>query len=216
MIKLFIQKKWKLFQRNKFLKERRKEGSMISRQTAGYWKVFFEGKNIAPERCQFLSNNIRIGFATTLGVNNILSGDITIGKYCQIGADVAIHATNHPISSMTTYINKNLFGGELKALKEENKIVIGNDVWIGHGVIIVGNVTVGNGAVLAAGSVVTKDVAPYTIVVGVPAKPIRKRFSDSIIQEIEALQWWNLTESELENIKPLFLKKFTNKDSIYA
>ena len=87
--------------------------------------------------------------------------------------------------------------------------------WIGHGVIIVGNINIGNGAILAAGSVVTKDVAPYTIVAGVPAKPIGKRFSDSIIQEIETLQWWDLSESELENIKPLFFKNFINKNSIY-
>jgi virginiamycin A acetyltransferase len=186
----------------------------LSGFSRGLQNVVFEGKNAVPDRCNF-SGTIRIGYATTLGYNNLLGGTISIGKYCQIGADVAMHATNHPISSMTTYINKNLFGGELKALKEENKIVIGNDVWIGHGVIIVGNVTVGNGAVLAAGSVVTKDVDPYTVVAGVPAKPIKKRFSENIIQEIEALQWWDLSKSELENIKPLFLKNFSNKESIY-
>jgi virginiamycin A acetyltransferase len=186
----------------------------VSGFSRGLQNVVFEGKNAVPDRCNF-SGNVKIGYATTLGYNNLLAGKITIGKYCQLGADVALHATNHPISSMTTYINNNLFSGELKALKEENEIVIGNDVWIGHGVIIVGNINIGNGAILAAGSVVTKDVAPYTIVAGIPAKPIGKRFSDSIIQEIEALEWWNLSESELEKIKPLFLKKFTNKNSIY-
>ncbi|MGL3001280.1 CatB-related O-acetyltransferase [Flavobacterium sp. RSSB_23] len=186
----------------------------VSGFSRGLQNVVFEGKNAVPDRCNF-SGNIEIGYATTLGYNNILSGNISIGKYCQLGADVALHATNHPISSMTTYINTNLFQGELQELKEENKIAIGNDVWIGHGVIIVGNINIGNGAILAAGSVVTKDVAPYTIVAGVPAKPIGKRFSDSIIQEIETLQWWDLSESELENIKPLFLKNFTNKETIY-
>lgn len=190
------------------------EKVIVTGCSKGLQNVIFEGKNAVPDRCNF-SGNIRIGYATTLGYNNILSGNIVIGRYCQFGADVALHATNHPICSMTTYVNNNLFQGELQALKEENEIIIGNDVWIGHGVIIVGNINIGNGAILAAGSVVTKDVAPYTIVAGVPAKPIGKRFSDSIIQEIETLQWWDLSQPELENIKQLFFKNFTNKDTIY-
>jgi virginiamycin A acetyltransferase len=180
----------------------------------GLQNVSFEGKNAVPDRCNF-SGKINIGFATTLGYNNFFGGDITIGKYCQIGSDVAIHTTNHPISFLSTYINKNLFNGELSYLKETKKVVIGNDVWIGHNVIIVGNVTIGNGAILAAGAVVTKDVAPYTIVAGVPAKPIKKRFSERIIQEIDDLKWWDLTETELEKIKPLFFKDFQNIESIY-
>jgi virginiamycin A acetyltransferase len=215
MIKLFLYKKWMQYQRHQFLKQRKMEDTIISAQSSGYWNVFFEGKNRVPERCQFLSDTIRIGYATTLGVNNLLGGNVILGKYCQIGADVAFHASNHPISYMTTYINSNLFNGVLKEHKEEHKIIVGNDVWIGHGVIVVGNVTIGNGAILAAGSVVTKDVLPYTIVAGVPAKPIRKRFSDKIIQEIEALKWWDKSEAELEKIKPLFFKDFTNKSSIY-
>lgn len=191
-----------------------KEKVKVSGFSRGIQNVIFEGKNAVPDRCNF-SGNINIGYATTLGYNNLLSGNISIGKYCQLGVDIALHATNHPMSYMSTYINKNLFLGELKQLKEQNKIVIGNDVWIGHGVLIVGNITVGNGAILAAGAVVTKDVLPYTIVGGVPAKFIKKRFSDSIIQEIEDLKWWDLTETELEKIKPLFFKDFQNKKSIY-
>ena len=186
----------------------------LSGFSRGLQNVTFEGKNAVPDRCNF-SGKISIGYATTLGYNNVLGGDITVGKYCQLGSDVAMHATNHPIHNLTTYINANLFEGELGKFKRENKIKIGHDVWIGHNVIIVGNVTVGNGAILAAGSVVTKDVPAYSIVAGVPAKAINKRFSDSIIQEIEELQWWNLPDSQLEEIKPLFFKDFQNKNSIY-
>jgi len=186
----------------------------VSGFSRGLQNVVFDGKNAVPDRCNF-SGNVKIGYATTLGYNNVLAGEITIGKYCQLGGDVVLHATNHPISSMTTYINNNLFQGELKGLKEENEIVIGNDVWIGHGVIIVGNINIGNGAILAAGSVITKDVPPYTIVGGVPAKIIKKRFSNQIIQEIETLKWWDLSEVELEKIKPLFFKNFKTADSIY-
>jgi acetyltransferase-like isoleucine patch superfamily enzyme len=191
-----------------------KNGVLVSGYSYGLQNASFEGKNAVPDRCNF-SGKIKIGYATTLGYNNFFGGDIAIGKYCQIGSDVAIHATNHPMSFMSTYINKNLFDGELSSLKEIKKTVIGNDVWIGHNVIILGNVIIGNGAILAAGAVVTKDVAPYTIVAGVPAKPIKKRFSERIIQEIEDLKWWDLTETELEKIKPLFFKDFQNKESIY-
>lgn len=180
----------------------------------GIKNVTFEGKNAVPDRCNF-SGKIKIGYATTLGYNNFFHGNISIGKYCQIGADVAIHTTNHPMNYMSTYINKNLFNGDLHSLKETKKVTIGNDVWIGHNAIIVGEVSIGNGAILAAGSVVTKNVEPYTIVAGVPAKPIKKRFSEKIIHEIEALNWWDLSESELEKIKPLFFKDFTNINSIY-
>lgn len=209
-IKLFI-KKFILY----FLSTNEiKKEVTISGHSQGIQNVIFEGKNAVPDRCNF-SGKISIGYATTLGYNNFFHGDITIGKYCQIGADVAIHTTNHPMNYMSTYINKNLFNGELKTLKQTKNVTIGNDVWIGHNVIIIGEVTIGNGAILAAGAVVTKDVAPYTIVAGVPAKPIKKRFSDLIIQEVEDIKWWNMPESELDKIKPLFFKDFTNKTSIY-
>lgn len=198
-----------------FRKRMEKQDVFIDTMAKGYCKVLFLGKNIIPERCQFLSKGISIGFGTTLGVNNCFAGKIEIGNYCQIGADVAFHASNHPISYLTTYINSNLFNGELNQFKEQYVIKVGHDVWVGHGVKIVGNVIVGNGAIIGAGSVVTKDVAPYSIVAGVPAKEIRKRFSESIIKEIEMLAWWDKSEQELEKIKPLFLKDFTNRHSIY-
>lgn len=191
-----------------------RENVKLSGFSRGLQNVTFEGKNAVPDRCNF-SGKIHIGYATTLGYNNLLGGNITIGKYCQLGVDVAIHATNHPIYHLTTYINSNLFDGELKQFKEENTISIGHDVWVGHNVIIVGNVTIGNGAILAAGSVVTKDVEPYSIVAGVPAKPLKKRFSEKVISEIEELQWWNLPEAELAKIKPLFFKNLEEANSIY-
>jgi virginiamycin A acetyltransferase len=192
----------------------RKNGVTFSGFSRGLQNVTFEGKNGIGEQCNF-SGKITIGYGTTLGSNNFFGGDVSVGKYCQIGRDVAIITTNHPINYMSTYINSNLFNGELISLKETKKVTIGHDVWIGHNVIIVGNLTIGDGAILAAGSVITKDVEAYSIVVGVPAKPIKKRFSDSVINEIEQLKWWDLSETELEKIKPLFFKNFENKESIY-
>lgn len=186
----------------------------ISGYSRGLQNVTFEGKNLVPDRCNF-SGTIKIGYATTLGYNNFIHGNVSIGNYCQLGADVAIHSTNHPVSYLTTYINKNLFQGELSKLKEIKEITIGNDVWIGHNALIVGQVSIGNGAIIASGAVVTKDVAAYSIVAGVPAKEIKKRFSNAIIEEIESLKWWNMDDESLKKIKPLFFKNFENSQSIY-
>lgn len=97
----------------------------------------------------------------------------------------------------------------------KNKLVtIGNDVWIGTRVIIMGGVKIGNGAVIGAGAIVTKDVPDYAIAVGVPAKVVKYRFSPDIIEKLLELQWWNLSEEELkENIKE-FQRNSINLDVI--
>jgi virginiamycin A acetyltransferase len=156
-----------------------------------------------PEFCTFLDSTY-IGYRTTLGTNNFFGGKVTVEKYCQLGRDLAFHPTNHPISYLTTYINSQLYNGELKSLKTEKPIKIGNDVWVGHGVIVLAGVTVGDGAILAAGSIVTKDVEPYSIVTGNPAKLIRKSFSESLIKELQNLRWWDKSDEELDFLKPLF------------
>lgn len=192
----------------------KKDKVILSGFSRGLSDVTFEGKNAVPDRCNF-SGKIKIGYATTLGYNNFLHGNISVGKYCQFGADVAIHTSNHPINYLSTYINNNLFSGELKKLKETKTTKIGNDVWIGHNALIIGGVSIGNGVIIAAGSVVTKDVPPYAVVAGVPAKEVKKRFSENIIKEIEALKWWDLSESELEKNKQFFFKDFKSKETIY-
>ncbi len=191
------------------------QSTRISKQSIGYMNVDFEGENDVPQRCQFTNDKITIGFRTTLGYNNLISGNVRIGKYCQLGSDVSIHAANHPMNTMTTYINRRLFEGELKGLRYSKQIVLGNDVWVGHGVIIVGQVTIGNGAIIAAGAVVTKDVPAFGVVAGVPAKLINYRFSPAIIQEIEALKWWDKNDAELSRLKPLFFKYFDKATSIH-
>lgn len=192
----------------------RRDKVVLTGLSKGIQNVSFEGKNRVPDRCNF-SGSISLGYATTLGYNNFLHGDIKIGKYCQLGADVAIHSTNHPTAYLSTYINKTLFNGELCELKEVKKIRIGHDVWIGHNAIIVGNLSIGNGAVIASGSVVTKDVAPYSVVGGVPAREIKKRFSEQIINEVEKLQWWDMNQEELLKNKHLFFKDYSKATSIY-
>ncbi len=187
--------------------------NQISFWTTGVHFVDFGGENVIPEHCAF-ADRTKLGYRTTLGTNNYFGGKVNIGNYSQIGRDVAFHPTNHPISHLTTYINKQLFKGELKTLKTESVIKLGSDVWVGHGVIILAGVEIGHGAILAAGSIVTKHVEPYTIVAGNPAKPLRKRFSEKIIAELLELKWWDLSEDQILKLKPLFFQNLEEVNSI--
>lgn len=185
----------------------------VSIWSTGIRNIMFEGKNLVPEFC-VASGKIKIGYCTTLGVHNFIFGDVNIGKYCQLGAYVAIHGSNHPLSFPTTYINKNLLGGDLIKLKVTNEINIGNDVWIGHNAIILSGVSIGNGAVIAAGSVVTKNVPPYSIVGGNPCRLIRKRFSDKIINELQELRWWDKDEDFIKKNETFFKTDLNTIDSL--
>lgn len=120
--------------------------------------------------------------------------NVSIGRYCSIGPGCKIGLGFHPVDSLSTspYIfNEQLF----KSRRKEDFIrtIIGNDVWIGANVSILGGITVGTGSILGAGAVVTKDVPPYSIAVGCPARVIKKRFSDKKIEELLSSNWWEET-----------------------
>lgn len=131
---------------------------------------------------------------------------LIIGKFCSIacGAKFIFNSANHTLSSFSTYPFPIFFeewGLDMKnvAAAWDNKgdIVIGNDVWIGYEAVIMAGVTIGDGAIIGTRAVVTKDVPPYTIVGGVPAKPIRKRFSEDTIGMLMELQWWDWPEEKI-------------------
>ena len=125
---------------------------------------------------------------------------LVIGKFCSIacGARFLFNSANHTQRSLSTYIFPVLFeewGLDVDRIPEawDNKgdIVVGNDVWIGYEAVTLAGVTIGDGAVVAARAVVAKDVPPYTVVGGVPARPIRRRFPDGDIQTLLSLRWWD-------------------------
>ena len=148
--------------------------------------------------------------------NNVLyrypiNGDkLKVGKFCSIarGAKFLFTSANHTMHSISTYPFPIFFeewGLDVtnitSAWDNKGDIVIGNDVWIGYEAIVLSGVTIGDGAIIGTRAVVTKDVPPYTIVGGIPAKPIRKRFSDEVISKLLELQWWNRPENRIkENI----------------
>lgn len=130
----------------------------------------------------------------------------TIGKFCSIAANSRLNALEHPMERITThkltyrpneYFRYLGVDADFKARRQGKAVTIGHDVWIGHGAVVMPGVTIGNGAIIGANAVVTKEVDAYTIVAGVPAKPIRRRFSPEIAARIEATRWWDWPRDQL-------------------
>lgn len=136
---------------------------------------------------------------------------LIIGKFCSIacGTKFLFNCANHTLKSLSTYTFP-LFYEEWELEKSnittawDNKgdIVIGNDVWIGYEAVIMAGVHIGDGAIIAACAVVTKDVPPYTIVGGTPAKEIRKRFDTEVIQQLLKLKWWDWSTNKIRQCLP--------------
>lgn len=132
---------------------------------------------------------------------------LVIGKFCSIacGAKFRMRSANHSLASLSTYpfpIFYEEWGLDVRditaAWATKGDIVIGNDVWIGYEAVVMAGVTIGDGAVIGARAVVTRDVPPYTIVGGVPAKEIRKRFPDETIGTLLKLRWWDWPEEKIQ------------------
>ena len=136
----------------------------------------------------------------------------TIGKFCSLASNVTIGLANHPTHFVSTspvfYDNTQplpmFFSDKKYFIDTRLKTNIGADVWIGQSVIIKSGINIGVGAVIGAGAVVTKDVEPYSIVVGVPAKHIKFRFNPEIIIKLIESEWWMLSEVKLKKLVPYF------------
>ncbi len=136
---------------------------------------------------------------------------LIIGKFCSIacGAKFIFTSANHTMASLSTYPFPLFFEEWDTPISEVRKswdnkgdIVIGNDVWIGYEAVIMSGVHIGDGAIIGTRAVVTKDVEPYTIVGGLPAKPIRKRYGQDAILKLEELRWWDLPYEQIKLLLP--------------
>ncbi|MEE0435584.1 MAG: CatB-related O-acetyltransferase [Peptococcaceae bacterium] len=143
-----------------------------------------------------------------------INGDrLVIGKFCSIacGATFLFTSANHSLRSLSTYPFPIFFeewgldvANITEAWDKKGDIIVGNDVWIGYEAVILSGVTIGDGAIVAARAVVTEDVQPYTIVGGVPARTIRRRFDDAHIAKLQNLRWWDWPADQLRrNIRAL-------------
>jgi len=137
----------------------------------------------------------------------------TIGKFCSIASHVRINPGNHPMHRATqahvTYRASLYWPDEEDEAaffdwRRDSAVKIGHDVWIGHGAIVLPGRHVGTGAVVGAGAVVTRDVDPYTIVVGNPARPVRRRVPQPVAERLQALAWWDWDHERLRQALPDF------------
>lgn len=160
--------------------------------------------------------NAVIGRNSYIGRNSNFN-DCEIGRFCSIASNVKVEANTHPSSTFVstspsfystllqngqTFVAETCFEETLQI--DGKKLIVGNDVWIGADVIFKGGIKIGDGAIVAMGAVVTKDVPPYSIVGGVPAKIIRYRFSDEQIAKLRDLQWWNKNDEWLKKNAKMF------------
>lgn len=201
--------------------------------TLSFKKDLILGKNCIIGKNVLIERNVKIGDNTYISSDTTIDSNVTIGKYCSIAKNVFIapgvhnynYVTTHPIL-FNPYWRKKLNIKEntkydVSIGKENETTTIGNDVWIALNVIIMRGVNIGDGAIIAAGAIVTKDVEPYSIVAGNPAKHIKYRFDKENIEKIMKAnkKWWNLSEDELDKLLPnmydvnKYLKFTTKKET---
>ncbi len=175
-----------------------------------YLKNVITNKNI--QVGDYTMYNDFVNDPTLFEKNNVLyhyeinHDKLIIGKFCSIACDACfiLNSANHTLKSLSTYPFPLFFEeweldrkNVTRSWDNKGDIVIGNDVWIGYGAIILSGVTIGDGAIIASRAVVTEDVLPYTIVGGVPAKAIRKRFSEQTISHLLKIKWWDWTKERI-------------------
>jgi len=152
---------------------------------------------------------------------------LTIGAFCSLAKGVKIYlGGNHHIEWISTFPLNNFMGYDMSRHSKEKmsqigtkgSVAIGNDVWIGCDAIILSGVTIGDGAVVGANSVVSKDLPPYTVSVGNPSRIVKKRFDDDVIDKLLKIKWWNWEDEKIKENIPLILSEnidaFLNKHSI--
>jgi acetyltransferase-like isoleucine patch superfamily enzyme len=162
----------------------------------------------------------KIGAYTYIGPKSeIVSADV--GKFCSIAQNCYIGLASHSIKNISTspiFTSKKNGTGHTwtdhNYFTETSRVIIGNDVWIGVHVTIIGGIKIGNGAIIGTGSIVTKDIPDYAVAAGVPAKVIKYRFENNIVEKLLQLKWWELPEELLRKNIEIFQKENFNPDDL--
>lgn len=182
----------------------------ITAKNTRYYNLILKFKPLKNKNGLYIAKKSVISSETIIEKGTRINGQITIKgegkchikKYCAFGSDIKIITSNHIPSYMNLQIALQRKIGVSTACSNEGSVEIGHNVWIGDNVIILPNVRIGNGVIIGAGAIVTKDIPSYAICVGNPAKVIKYRFNNEIIDEIEKLAWWDWSINKMkENIR---------------
>lgn len=194
-----------------WIRKNKKEGLWIENKKLS--KNAILGKKTKIRKGTEITNIILGDYSYVSGPNTYIE-DVKIGKYCSIARNVVIGVSGHNYEWVTTspIIVSSAYGFLQKSIPTPQKSapIIGNDVWIGMNVIIMRGVSIGDGAVIAAGSVITKNVEPYSIVGGLPAKHLKYRFDSHIVESLLEIKWWDWPDHKIkENINLFYdIEKF--------
>ena len=216
-----------ILDRLKWAGVRRKQ---LARKLPGFWASFW---SYASPDCTFSSHNriYRRAFLrdTSLGRMSYVAevsriGFADIGAFSSIGPNVLLGGLgHHPVDRLSThpaFYSARLQAGdtfsESDTIDELPRVRVGNDVWIGAGSIILDGVSIGDGAIIAAGAVVNKDVPPYAIVGGVPARIIRYRFDEDTIEALLEWRWWEMDNNQLQALAPSFMNQNWRVEDVHA
>ena len=169
-------------------------------------------------KCKVLQSSI--GKYSYLGRGSSLI-HAEVGNFCSISGNVLVGMGHHTINNLSTSpIFTECHNGTghswttQSSINPYNKVIVGNDVWIGTRVMIIGGVNIGDGAVIGAGAIVTKDVPPFAVVVGAPARVVKYRFSPETIEKILTSCWWNLPDDVLKSNIKLFQSEFIDVEAL--
>lgn len=159
----------------------------------------------------FVDTDVQVGDHTYAQASGNIYRHTRIGRYCSMANNVSIGVFQHPVTWLSTHpfqydrrlnpaLKADTMPQPIADKSSKGLTQIGNDVWIGENAIIMTGITIGDGAIIGAGAVVTKDVPPYAIVVGVPARILRYRFDEPTIKQLLTLQWWELEPEEMDGV----------------
>ncbi|WP_125574506.1 CatB-related O-acetyltransferase [Levilactobacillus huananensis] len=188
----------KVIYKGSLIKKFNKENNILIRSDMASLKAHY-GKNVRVYPGTIVTEDVSIGDESYVNRNSSLE-NCEIGKYCSISEGVFISTWEHNYKAVSTHP---FAESEEFRKRKRDKVIIGNDVWIGLRAIVMEGVHIGDGAVIGAGAVVTKNVMPYEIVGGIPAKHIKWRTDPETIQFLEEYRWWDKSKEQLEGIKDI-------------
>lgn len=188
----------KVIYKGSLIKKLNKENNILIRSDMASLKAHY-GKNVRVDPGTIVTEDVSIGDESYVNRNSSLE-NCEIGKYCSISEGVFISTWEHNYKAVSTHP---FAESEEFRKRKRDKVIIGNDVWIGLRAIVMEGVHIGDGAVIGAGAVVTKNVMPYEIVGGIPAKHIKWRTDPETIQFLGEYRWWDKSKEQLEGIKDI-------------